>query len=590
MKEGSCAGRNVVIAGHGLSAMSSFLEFLTRRWTTVVAASRRNPWLTGFIVLLHVTAMVINVWTEWGPEHKTAFLLSWVVINCIWLALLRRPALAAALSFVLLITLIQLSMLKFKVLWLTVDFVDLMIIDHDTIAFLFAIFPGLGAIILGILAAAIPVAIGLWYFDPFRVGRMAAIVAGATSLVALVGLTVAIPSETYEGFYGNSFVSHFARTGVEAVSAFMKSGYMESAAAAADGDRLNLAEDACRPARKPPHIIMIHDESSFDLRRLPGVKVPADYGSYFKSFDGRAREFIVEGNGGPSWYTEYNVLAGLSARSFGRFSYFVTRIADGRVARGLPIALKRCGYNTYTIFPTLGAFMSASTFQRTVGVQMFIDSRAMGTTIAEPDEFYYEHAAGLIEREHANGPMFLYLFLAANHFPWDFRWRPDLTPEWEDFGNKPVVDEYLRRQLLTMKAFPEFLARLKREFPDESFLVVRYGDHQPDFSATMLDPALDEDGIAKRLIAHDLRYFTTYYAIDVINFDPVDLSSARDTLEGPHLPLIIQESAGVPLDPTFAEQKKILERCQGLFYDCSNGAEARRLNRLLIDAGLIKNL
>ena len=33
-----------------------------------------------------------------------------------------------------------------------------------------------------------------------------------------------------------------------------------------------------------------------------------------------------------------------------------------------------------------------------------------------------------------------------------------------------------------------------------------------------------------------------------------------------------------------------LQRCRGLFYACGNGAEARRFNRLLIDAGLIKGL
>ena len=96
--------------------------------------------------------------------------------------------------------------------------------------------------------------------------------------------------------------------------------------------------------------------------------------------------------------------------------------------------------------------------------------------------------------------------------------------------------------------------------------------------------------IAQRLQAYDPRYFTTYYAIDGVNFKPADVSSALDTLEAPYLPLVIQEAAGLPLDPTFAEQKKILKRCQGLFYRCADGAEARRFNRLLIDAGLIKGL
>ena len=117
-----------------------------------------------------------------------------------------------------------------------------------------------------------------------------------------------------------------------------------------------------------------------------------------------------------------------------------------------------------------------------------------------------------------------------------------------------------------------------------------YGDHQPDFAAYLVDPTLDEEGVGRRLMAYDPRYFTTYYAIDAINFTPVDVSSALDTIEGPYLPLVVLEAAGLPLDPSFIEQKKILIRCNGLFYGCANGAEARHFNRMLIDAGIIKNL
>src|SRR5207302_6681357 len=119
--------------------------------------------------------------------------------------------------------------------------------------------------------------------------------------------------------------------------------------------------------------------SSFDIRAAQGIKVPQGYGSHFKSWDGRQRTFLAESNGGPSWFTEYNVLAGLSSRSFGRFAYFVTRIATGRVERGLPLALRRCGYRTFSLYPALGAFMSARGFQTTMGVQHFFDATALGT-------------------------------------------------------------------------------------------------------------------------------------------------------------------------------------------------------------------
>jgi len=214
----------------------------------------------------------------------------------------------------------------------------------------------------------------------------------------------------------------------------------------------------------------------------------------------------------------------------------------------------------------------------------------MAANGAEPDGFYYDNAARLIARERGSAPLFVFVYLAANHFPWEERYRPELTPGWRDLGNADKVDEYVRRQTMSARDYKDFVARLKRDFPGEPFLLVRFGDHQPEFSERIVDPSLDEAAIARRVQAHDPRWFTTYYAIDAINFDPVDVSSALDTLEAPYLPLVIQEAAGLPLDPSFVEQKKILQRCGGAFYLCNGGAEARRFNRLLIDAGLIKNL
>jgi phosphoglycerol transferase MdoB-like AlkP superfamily enzyme len=335
---------------------------------------------------------------------------------------------------------------------------------------------------------------------------------------------------------------------------------------------------------------MVLDESSFDITTAPGIKVPADYRRHFRSFDGKTRSFIAEVMGGQTWHTEYNVLTGLSARSYGQMKFYVTRIAAGRVERGLPQALRRCGYRTFSLYPAHGAFMAARNFQVSTGVQNFFDMRAMRARGVEPDAFYYDQATRMIGRERADGPMFLFIYLSANHFPWDYRWRPELTPGWRDLGNQPLVDEYLRRQTLGMQDYQAFLERLRREFPGESFMIVRYGDHQPDFATEILEPSLSEQAVIQRLMAYDAKYYTTYYAIDAINYRPVNITSAHDTIEAPHLPLVTLESAGLPLDPSFAEQKKIFERCRGLFYSCAGGAEARRFNRLLIDAGLIKGL
>lgn len=570
--------------------MPPTLAFLTSRWPASDAAARRDIPRVALIVALHLAALGLMAWSEVAIVPKAVFLLTWGLVNFFWLAVLRRPAVSAALSLVLLVVLILLSRLKYDIIWMTANFLDVMIVNSDAISFLLSVRPDILPKALLAVACVLPALAMLWWIDGFRVRLRTALVGFALCFVGVVGVALAFPQVGWEAFFGDSYVSKFTRSGVDAVSELMLHGYMESDATVTEHLK-TLPAATCAPATKPPHIILVHDESSFDIRVAPGVKVPADYGPHFRSFDGKSRHFIAEGAGGPSWYTEYNVLAGLSARSFGRFAYYVTQIAAGRVVRGLPTALRRCGYRTFSIYPALGAFMSAKSFQTTAGMQTFVDQGGLGTDRVEPDQFYYDAALKMIGRERDKGPMFLFVYLAENHYPWNYRWRPDLVPDWKDQGNSsPGVDEYLRRQSMSFHDYAGLLDRLKREFPGEQFLLVRYGDHQPDFASTILEPSLDEAAINQRLMTYDPRYFTTYYAIDAVNYKPIDLSSALETIEGPYLPLIVQEAAGLPLDPSFAEQKKILQRCKGLFYACAGGAEARRFNRLLIDAGLIKGL
>jgi hypothetical protein len=560
---------------------------LTSLWA--VGEPLRARLASALIAALHVCALGLLLWTEIGFVPKLAFCLTWGPLNFFWLAVLRRPAVSAALSLALIVVLILLSRLKYEIVWMTANFLDVMIINVDTVSFLLAVKPELYRKVLVALSLILPALALIWCIDPFRVRLRTAAAGFIACTAALLGISLAFPQEEWDTFVGESYVSKFARSGVTAVAELTTRGYMDSAAAITDRLR-TLPNEVCVPGGKPPHVILVHDESSFDIRVLPGIKVGADYGDHFRSFDGKRRHFVSESAGGASWYAEYNVLAGLSARSFGRFAYYVTQIAAGRVERGLPAALRRCGYRTFSIYPALGAFMSARNFQTSTGMQGFFDQDALGTNRIEPDRFYYDAAVRMIERERDKGPMFVFVYLAANHYPWNHRWRPELTPDWKEPGNAPDVDEYLRRQSMSFTAYAELLDRLRRRFPGEPFLLVRYGDHQPDFASLMLEPVLDEAGVNRRLMTYDPRYYTTYYAIDAINFKPVSLASALDTIEGPYLPLVVQEAAGLPLDPSFAEQKRILERCKGLFYACAGGAEARRFNRLLIDAGLIKGL
>ena len=542
----------------------------------------------GVIGALHVAALAILATTEYGWLGPSLSLLFWAFLNFAFLVAFRRPGISAVLSLGLVAILVVLSQLKFSILWMVINFFDILIVDSDTFSFLLSIFPDLRTTLIVAALLVTPVLMLIWRIDPFRVPRPVSLLGALACSVGITGLSLAVHEEPWEQFQGVNHVSTFVRSGVTTAYELTTKGWIDVDTGASDQIRA-AADEPCRLTGKPPNILMVLDEASFDASAIPGIKLPPNYGSHFKSFDGKTRSFVVEGSGGPTWYTEYNVLTGLSARSYGRLSYYVTRIAAGRVERGLPQALRRCGYKTISLYPAYGAFLSAKKFQETTGVRHFLDAADMKAGDVEPDSFYFNQALKMIESERGDQPLFIFVYTVFNHFPWWNAPQPELTPDWRSLGNDPQVDEYLRRQTLSARDYGAFKHRLAADFPKESFLVARFGDHQPGM-AKIIDPAATEDEVSQRIMAHDPRYFTTYYALDAINFQPKDVSSALERLEAPYLPLVLLEAAGLPLDPSFAEQKKILERCRGLFFQCANGAEARRFNRLLIDAGLIKGM
>jgi len=553
----------------------------------LASADRRYAGRVALLVAIHLAAFGIFLWSEDEPSAQAAFVLTWAALNFFWLVLLRRPATSAALSLLLIVILIALSQFKHGTLLMTATFVDVMLIDAATFSFFLKVNPGLVEKLGLAVALALPVMVVLWWAEPFRARRSTALLGLLLSLAALAALSLTVPTDREDEFYPHQYVSKFARSAAVAAVDLTNGGVFE--ADPATGKRLNVGTvGACPSGRKLPHIVMVFDESSFDVTMMPNVKVAADYRERFRSSDGKTRAFVVEGAGGPSWYTEYNVLSGLSVRSYGRFAESVTRLAAGRVKRGLPYALRECGYSTYSLYSWFGAFAGARGFQTSTGIEHFLDAKQLHVGPADTDTFFYDQAARVIAQDRGRGPVFVFVYLAANHFPWDYHYRPDLLPNWVNPGNPFEIDEYLRRQEMSTRDYAQFKERLGREFPDQQFLLVRFGDHQPLFAKRFIEPTLDEAEVASRILQRDPRYFTTYYAAEGVNFRPIDLSSALDTLDAPYLPLVVLEGAGVPLDGSFVEQKKILKRCRGLFYLCAGGAEARRFNRLLIDAGLIQ--
>src|SRR3954471_22644231 len=259
-------------------------------------------WRLLAVAMPHLGALVIMLRTETDLGSRAGFLFAWGVLNFFFILWLRRPALSGAISLTLVVVLVLLSRLKHDIVQMTANFLDLMVIDRDTAAFLFTIFPNLRWSVISAGLVTIPLMYALWWLDPFRIRRLPALAGMLACLAALTGYAIAWPDEAWRGYYDDGYLSKFSRSGVTAVSDFINYGFMESEAVASA--RLKLPPvDSCHPAGRRPNIIMVHDESSFDIRAAQGIKVPAGYGSHFKSWDGKERAFLAESNGGPSWFT-----------------------------------------------------------------------------------------------------------------------------------------------------------------------------------------------------------------------------------------------------------------------------------------------
>src|ERR1700732_2005680 len=154
------------------------------------------------VLLPHLAAFAIMLLTEWTATAMTAFALAWGILNFFWLALTRRPILSGVLSLSMMTVLVLLSQLKYHVLLMTANFVDLMIVDTDTVRFLFTIYRALRWIVLLCVIALVPLVVFTWRADPFRVRRLTAV---AALLACIGGLTAGgaqLPLPPLGGVYG----------------------------------------------------------------------------------------------------------------------------------------------------------------------------------------------------------------------------------------------------------------------------------------------------------------------------------------------------------------------------------------------------
>jgi sulfatase-like protein len=445
--------------------------------------------------------------------------------------------------------------------------------------------------IVGAIAttASVAVVVGLaWRLDGTRVlRRWSAAAFGLSVLVAWYGVALKGERRHMQFYFENLYVSSFYASWGETVQALWRGALLEADPHSGVAPAFTIPE-RCEPAAKPPHIIMIHQESVVQPSLFPTLGYDRSVEPFFRSADGTLRRLRVETYGGASWLTEFSLLAGVSTHSFGGMRQFVQTFMQNRLKDTLPQALERCGYRNVVFYPMHKNFVSNDKFYNSIGLREIFDMKAQkAKSVQERDRFYYDNALDEMGRHFkaSNRRLFTFIQTMSAHWPYDFRFAPEVDVPGGDRGTDPEMHEYLRRLSLAKMDYDHLLSELRRRFPRERFLVVHYGDHHPMATRMLLgyrseteaeDVALDPDSIG----------FITYYAVQGVNYAVPPLP-AYETLDVSFLGSVILELAGLPLSDAHRDRLWLMSLCEGRYYTCSRRGDVLRFHRRLIDSGIV---
>lgn len=444
--------------------------------------------------------------------------------------------------------------------------------------------------LLGLVAALLTIAALaylLFRYDSSRIKR------GTSAFVAVLCALTAYWASVRSGerahtlFYWDTlYLSSFYASWSETLETLWR-GQLLEAVANQSKPAFKIPAD-CTPGERPPHIILIHQESVVPPSHFPTLGYDTSLDPFFNSFDGKLHKLRVETYGGASWLTEFSVLAGVSTYSLGNMRTFVQSLMHGKIRETLPQTLARCGYRNSLFYPVPKDFVSSGRFYNAIGITDVFDFKAQNAKrYNERDSFYYGNALNHINEQlfASSGPLFTYIITSATHLPYIDTYEPQVDVPGGKPGTGREMNEYLRRLAMAKIDYEGFRADLKRRFPGEKFLIVQYGDHQPIATRTLLgyDPTTSAENVK---LTPESPGFITYYSIEGLNFDPQPMPLQK-TVDVPYLSTILLQSAGLPLTDSYKERARLMRVCDGRYYTCRLKSEILSFHRRLMDSGIV---
>jgi phosphoglycerol transferase MdoB-like AlkP superfamily enzyme len=443
-------------------------------------------------------------------------------------------------------------------------------------------------LVCALLATAIAARIA-YHADSTRVARQWSALAGILFVaLAWYGAETKGERRHMQFYYQNLYVSSFYASWGETLETLWRGALLEAAPKATAATPTFAIPNTCNTTTKPPHIILIHQESVVQPSLFKQLSYDHSVDPFFLSADSSLHPMRVETYGGASWLTEFSLLAGVSTHSFGGMRQFVQTFTQNKLKDTLPQALERCGYRNVVFYPMMRNFVSNDKFYTSIGLREIFDMKSQGAPSAqERDRFYYENSMAEMDRhlKASRKPMFMFIQTMSAHWPYDYAFNPEVDVPGGGPGTDPEMNEYLRRVSMAKIDFDHLMGELRQRFPSERFLIVHYGDHHP--MATRMLLGFNSETDAEDVALHpDSIGFVTYYAARGINYRVPTLPQF-ETLDVPYVGTVMLELAGLPLSDSHKERKRLMELCKGRYNGCAKRDEILVFHRRLIDSGIM---
>lgn len=235
------------------------------------------------------------------------------------------------------------------------------------------------------------------------------------------------------------------------------------------------------PVEDPPDIILILNETFFDLSILTHLETDVPYLENIQTMENTIQGYALNPAGGTN-SSEYELLTSNSLKllDYSPFNFLSLQNANSIVSH-----MKRLGYTTTgahcatavnyhraSAYPALG-------FDHIYFEDDFINKTYYGDRIQATDDCCYENLLSWYKK--GNGPQFLYLLTIQNHGGWNQNKEElDTVHVLGDFGEiTKQMNEYLSCIRLTDQAFQDFTEQLQEI--DRKIIVCMVGDHAPSF-------------------------------------------------------------------------------------------------------------